>query len=100
MDPANNDSSSAVEWLQIRKDAAERIDPATAEVTFEWGQLLDPYGVQPNLPAECRCTGLNYFAMNPKERIWVSFCDLPKQTRDAIEIRLAEGRVNDDVDFV
>jgi hypothetical protein len=30
------------QWLAIRKEAAAKIDPHTALVTFEWGQILDP----------------------------------------------------------
>jgi hypothetical protein len=33
------------QWLALRKDAALRTDPETAEVYCEHGQICDPYGV-------------------------------------------------------
>jgi tRNA A37 threonylcarbamoyladenosine biosynthesis protein TsaE len=39
-------------WLANRKAEAIKIDPDTAEVDWEYGQTLDPYGVCPDLPDE------------------------------------------------
>jgi hypothetical protein len=36
-------------WLAIRKEASRNIDPETAEVLWAYGQVLDPYGVDPEL---------------------------------------------------
>ena len=33
-------------WLAVRREAAARLDPETAEVTFTWGDMTDPYGVR------------------------------------------------------
>src|SRR5262249_51419976 len=30
-------------WLAVRKEAATKLDPETAEVTFTWGNICDPY---------------------------------------------------------
>ena len=38
--------------------------PSTALVGWEYGQVVDPYGVDPDLP-ECDCIGRMYFARNP-----------------------------------
>jgi hypothetical protein len=35
------------EWLAIRKEAGLKIDPETAEVDWNYGLTLDPYGVYP-----------------------------------------------------
>jgi hypothetical protein len=52
-------------WLAIRKDAGLQIDPATAEVHWGWGQVCDPYGIDPDLPKEYDCIGRTYFARSP-----------------------------------
>lgn len=64
------------QWLGLRKDAALKIDPATAELTWRHGQVLDPYGVIRDLPDECYQIGRNYFARSPGSDVWVSFDDL------------------------
>jgi hypothetical protein len=71
-------------WLAIRKEAGLKIDPETAEVFWRYGQTLDPYGVYPDLPEECRQIGREYFARAPGSDVWVNFCDLPEATRDAL----------------
>ncbi len=68
------------QWLATRSEEAHRIDPEIAEVDWEWGQILDPYCVTPNLRPEHCCVGRNYFARNPGSDIWVSFHDLSKET--------------------
>jgi uncharacterized glyoxalase superfamily protein PhnB len=72
------------QWLAIRKEAGLKIDPETAEVFWRYGQTLDPYGVYPDLPEECRQIGREYFARAPGSDVWVNFCDLPEATRDAL----------------
>jgi hypothetical protein len=71
-------------WLQIRKDEAPLIDPATAEVEWSYGQVIDPYGVLREIPDEAYCVGREYFARRPGGKVWVNFCDLSKETRDAL----------------
>jgi hypothetical protein len=70
------------EWLAIRKQAALRIDPETAQFRWGWAYVADPYGVDPNLPEEYRCIGRVYFARSPGSDVWVSFDDL---TDDVLE---------------
>ena len=36
-------ASAADQWLQLRKDAALKIDSETAHVMWEHGEVLDPY---------------------------------------------------------
>ena len=96
MDTAAAESPAISEWLQIRKDAAARIDPTTAEVTFNGGRPIDPYGVlKLHLPPEYYCIGRNYFACDPKEEIWVSFYHLPKNVVAILERRIAKGEFDD-----
>lgn len=72
------------QWLAIRKEAALKIDPETAEVDWCYSQTLDPYRVDPDLPEECQQVERSYFARSPGSDIWVSFYDLPQQARDAL----------------
>jgi hypothetical protein len=85
------------EWLAIRKEAGLRIDPATAEITWCWGQVMDPYGVE-NLPKECWQVGRNRFARSPGGGVWVSFHDLPEATVAAL-LKKADTMDDDDLPF-
>jgi hypothetical protein len=71
-------------WLTSRKEAGLKIDPETAEVDWEYGQVMDPYGVYPDLPEECYQVGRQYFARSPGSDIWVHFRDLPDDIRNAL----------------
>ena len=76
-------------WLEGRKEGGRRIDPNSADVefTFWWAQVLDPYGVLDLTPEE-KCVGRSYFACSPDSGGWVSFYDLPEQTRDELWRRI------------
>jgi hypothetical protein len=75
---------SVEQWRAIRKEEGLKIDPATAEVDWSYEQVLDPYGVCPDLPEECQQVGRAYFARRPGSDIWVEFGDLPEKTREAL----------------
>jgi hypothetical protein len=83
------------QWLAIRKEAGLKIDPATAELSWGWGYILDPYGVY-DLSDEERCAGRTYFARAPGSDIWVEFRDLPDATRKAMWARKNAGDFDDD----
>ncbi len=85
---ANDDDMPVEQWLAIRKAEALKIDPATAEVYWHWAQVMDPYGVIPNLPEEDQCVGRSYFARNRGSDVWVSFYDLPEETAEVLWNRL------------
>jgi hypothetical protein len=72
------------EFIRVRKLAGLRIDPDTAEVDWHHGLDMDPYGIDPDLPEECRQVGRQRFARSPDSDIWVHFHDLPVATRDAL----------------
>jgi hypothetical protein len=72
------------QWLATRKEAGLHIDPETAEVEWTYALTLDPYGIYPDLPEECRQVGREYFARSPGSDIWVAFHDLPEATQDAL----------------
>jgi hypothetical protein len=67
-----------------RAAVGARIHPATAEVWFEYGEVLDPYD-ELDLEPEEHCVGRQWFAADPAEQIAVHFYDLPLATRDALE---------------
>jgi hypothetical protein len=75
-------------WLAIRKEAALRIDPETAEVVWVYAQLGDPYGVDP-FPKEWY-VGKEDFYRSPGSDVWVAFDDLPDATREALRLRRLE----------
>jgi len=78
------DNRSKEEWLALRRAEAKLIDPATAEIEWSYGQILDPYGLDPDLPDECYCVGRVYFARRPGCDISLCFCDLPDGVRKAL----------------
>jgi hypothetical protein len=67
-----------------RKEAGFKIDPETAEVEWWYAQTCDPYGIDPDLPAEFQQVGRGYFARSPGSDIWVHFEDLPDATRETL----------------
>ena len=54
-------------WLANRKAEAIKIDPDTAEVDWEYGQTLDPYGV---------CVQTCQTNINKSDEYFVLFCFL------------------------
>ena len=72
------------QWLETRKEAGKHIDPITAEVTWSYAQVLDPYGVYSDLPEEAYCVGREYFARSSESDIWVWFGDLPDEVREEL----------------
>jgi hypothetical protein len=87
------------QWLAIRKEAGLKIDPKTAEVVYNWGQVLDPYGIYSDLTDEERCIGRIYFARSPGSDIWVEFSDLPDETFDELRKKVEAGDYDDDLDL-
>jgi hypothetical protein len=77
------------EFFSIREAAGLQIDPATAEVTWEYTQLADPYGIRDLSPEEC-CIGRVLFARAPGGDVWVSQHELPSATVDALRLRLEQ----------
>lgn len=74
------------QWLAIRKEAALKIDPETAEVCRTYVLDNDPYGVldEWELPEEFHQIGSTYFARAPGSDIWVHLYDLPNTVRESI----------------
>jgi hypothetical protein len=85
IDPNHENSQMTKEqWLALRKEAALKIDPETAEVVWAYAQTLYPYCVDPEFPEEYWQVGREYFARSPGSDIWVCFDDLPDTTRHAL----------------
>ncbi len=77
---ATRDRLTMEQWLEIRKEAALRIDPETAKVMWSYEQTLDPYAVYRDLAEELQQIGREFFARSPGSDIWVRFGDLPVET--------------------
>jgi hypothetical protein len=71
------------QFYAAKKEAGLKIDPATAETWWCWGQVLDPYGLG-DLSEKYECIGRNYFARARGSDEWVVFGDLPISTREAL----------------
>jgi hypothetical protein len=87
------------QWLAVRKEEGLRIDPEHAQVFWEHGQVLDPYGLY-DLTDEELCIGRNYFARSPGSNVWVSFDDLPDAVCDRLRTRMKAGDFDDHGDEV
>ena len=85
---------SRQQWLAAREEEALKLDPETAEVSWHWGSVLDPYGVYDLTREEDQCVGRNYFARAPGS-VWVLFDDLPQATYDRLWARIEAGDFND-----
>jgi len=99
-DPANDNKMTKEQWLAVRKEAAREIDPETALVWWDYRQVCDPYGVDPDLPEECQCIGREYFARSPGSAVWVWFGDLPEATHDRLWARIRAGEFTDDLTWL
>jgi hypothetical protein len=84
------------QWLAIRKEAATKIDPETAEVDCRYGYPADPYGVHHDLHPDEQVVGPVYFARSAGSEIWVSFYDLPEGTVKALWHRIDAGTLQID----
>ena len=76
---ANPVSPEVQLFLAKQKQEGALIDPETAEVCWEYGNTLDPYGVY-DLPEQFTQIGREYYARRPGGDIWVSYMDLPPET--------------------
>jgi hypothetical protein len=70
-------------FLAARREEGRLINPATAETTWKYGQILDPYGIF-ELSLEEYQVARVYFARRPGSDVWVELGDLPKETREAL----------------
>ena len=72
------------QWRAACKEAGQKIDPETAEVLWEHGSGLDPYGLHDLAGERDDYVQRNYFARSPGSETWVWFGDLPAAVRDAL----------------
>jgi hypothetical protein len=79
------------EWLAIRKQAGQKLDPETAVLISWYGQIADSYGVCADFPEELDCVGRVIFARSPESDIWVDFSDLPEATVVRLRERIEAG---------
>ncbi len=91
----HNQQITVEQFLAIRKEEALKIDPETAEFSWSWEQIMDPYGVDPDLPEEYDCVGRVYFARSPGSDVWVCFYDLPEATVERLWERIRKGELRE-----
>jgi hypothetical protein len=84
---------------ELMKSEGRKIDARSADISWGWGQVLDPYGVYAPLLEEERCIGRLYFARALGSDIWVEFGDLPDETSDALWDRLGSRKSPETVPF-
>jgi hypothetical protein len=68
--------------VERRRQIGLTIDPATAETTFWWADVFDPYHILDE-QYHGGCVGRERFARNPGGE-WVDINDLPEPTRKAL----------------
>jgi hypothetical protein len=68
----------------LRKEAGRMIDAETAETTWWYVPILDPYCNLPYDPEVHDYVGRGYFASAPGGDEWIYFSDLPADTRDKL----------------
>jgi hypothetical protein len=90
--PAGKTASQKAEieqWRAMSEEAGLKIDPATAEVKWAYGQTLYPCGfmVEWELPGDFHQSEPEYWARSPESDAWVAFSDLPADTRDRLRKR-------------
>jgi hypothetical protein len=90
------DSEEYRKFKQNRIAAGELIDPATAEMTWNYAYVVDPYGVLDDLTEEEKCIGRAYFVRAPNSHIWVDIHDLPGATLHEVRQRLKAGYYAED----
>jgi hypothetical protein len=87
------------QWVADRKKAGERIDVATCEIAWDWGQVLDPYGVHRLTPEEEQ-VGRLVFVRSPESGGWVSLYDLPKESARALHQRIDREGIPENYDWL
>jgi len=90
---------SSHDFYEAKMAEGLKIDPRTAYVMKSYAQVLDPYGIEHDLPGELQCIGSVYFARAPGSDDWVEFRHLPAETCAALEDRIATGKPAETVPF-
>ena len=85
------------QWLAGRKEAGRTIDVAACEVTWKWGQVLDPYDVRELTPEEYQ-VGRLVFVRSPESGGWVSLYDLPEESGRALHQRIDREGIPENYD--
>jgi hypothetical protein len=80
------DKMETKQFLALRREEGRLIDPASAETTWKYGQILDPYDIFELSPEEYQI-GRLCFARRPGSDVWVESGDLPEETCEAIRNR-------------
>jgi hypothetical protein len=85
-----NEHTTRLAQPHERDNVAERIDPATAVVFFEYAEMSDPYG-EHRVPNEESCIGRQFFAVDPRDGVAVWIEDLTKENRDQLADKVKQA---------
>ena len=72
------------EFLANRKAAGQVIDVETCKIAWWYAQIVDPYGIESDLPDEAYCIGSTCFVISPDSDGWVCVCTICRRTRSAL----------------
>ncbi|MET4481204.1 hypothetical protein [Bradyrhizobium sp. F1.13.3] len=70
-------------FVAMWKLAGAEINPQSAIMAWAFRSVLDPYDIY-GLPEKWTQVGRQYFARARESDVWVSFYDLPRETRDRL----------------
>jgi len=80
---------TVAEFHEFMKAEGQKIDARSADVTWRYGSICDPYDMgyegEDNI-------GRVYFARTLGSDVWVEFSDLPHETRRDLRSRLESGK--------
>ena len=78
------------EFHEFMKTEGGKIDPRSADVTWWYANVFDPYGL--GCAKEHYCVGRVFFARALGSPVWVEFGDLPDETCRVLWKRLESGK--------
>lgn len=81
---ADGNEMTVEQWLELRKQAGRKIDPATAIAGRFYTYTCDPYMVWKDIPGSMQQVGSEWFARSADSDIWVSFQDIPLEVQTVI----------------
>jgi hypothetical protein len=82
------------ELMATRVAAGKLIDPETAEITWRYACMFDPYADDLDIPEELQIVGREHYVRTPRAEtsMWVHINDLPDTAREIILQRLNSRR--------
>jgi hypothetical protein len=86
-----SDDNEHQKLMAMRIAAGRLIDPETAEITWRYACMFDPYSDGLDIPEELQVVGREEFVRAPGTESWVHLRELPESSRAIILRRLGYG---------